>query len=135
MKKQQQQLDSKIQDLLESFASQLTQIVRQTALEHVEVALGSVGAAPARGRAPKVTIRMGSAARKPKGGKRSSEQIGAMQEQLLAYLKKNPGHRGEQISAAMRTDTKTIRLPLKALIAAKKVKTKGQRRGMTYFAA
>lgn len=132
--KKQQQLDSKIQDLLESFASQLTQIVKQTALEHVEVALGSVGGSPAR-KAPKVTIRMGSAARKSKGAKRNSEEIGALQEELLAYLKKNPGHRGEQISAALKTDTKTIRLPLKALIQAKKVKTKGQRRGMTYFVA
>lgn len=132
--KKQQQLDGKIQELLESFASQLTQIVKETALEHVEVALGSVGGAPAR-KAPKVTIRMGSAARKPKGAKRSSDEIGAMQEELLAYLKKNPGHRGEQISAALKTDTKTIRLPLKALVEARKVKTKGQRRGMTYFAA
>lgn len=132
--KKQQQLDSKIQDLLESFASQLTQIVKETALEHVEVALGSVGAAPSR-KAPKVTIRMGSAARRSKGAKRSSDEIGALQEQLLAYLKKNPGHRGEQISAALKTDTKTIRLPLKALVQAKKVKTKGQRRGMTYFVA
>jgi hypothetical protein len=33
------------------------------------------------------------------------------------------------------SDVKTIRLPMKQLIAAKKVRTKGQRRGMTYFAA
>lgn len=58
-----------------------------------------------------------------------------MSERLLAYVRKNPGQRGEQIAKAMRSDVKTIRLPMKKLIAARKVKTKGQRRGMSYAAA
>ena len=58
-----------------------------------------------------------------------------MSESLLAYVKKNPGQRGEQIAAALKTDVGTMRAPMKILIAKKKVRTKGQRRGMTYSAA
>ncbi len=54
---------------------------------------------------------------------------------LMGFIKKNPGQRGEQIAAALRTDVKTMRLPILKLIAEKKLKTKGQRRGMTYFAS
>jgi predicted transcriptional regulator len=54
---------------------------------------------------------------------------------LLAHVKKHPGQRGEQIAKALRTDVGTMRLPMKALIKAKKIRTKGQRRGMQYFTA
>ena len=44
------------------------------------------------------------------------------------------GARSEQLSAAMKMDAATLRIPLKALIAAKKIKVKGQKRGTMYFA-
>jgi hypothetical protein len=34
----------------------------------------------------------------------------------------------------MNVDAKTLRIPLKALIMAKKIKVKGQKRGTSYFA-
>jgi len=53
---------------------------------------------------------------------------------LLAYVEAHPGARGEQIAAALGTDSNTIRPAMQRLIAARKVKTHGQRRGMTYAA-
>ena len=53
---------------------------------------------------------------------------------LLAYIQAHPGNRGEQIAAALRTDTRTMRPVMHRLISERKVKTKGQRRGMTYSA-
>jgi hypothetical protein len=53
-------------------------------------------------------------------------------EVLLDYISKNPGQRGEMISAALGTDSKTIRPIMQKLIAEKRVKTKGERRAMSY---
>jgi predicted ArsR family transcriptional regulator len=69
-----------------------------------------------------------------RGGKRSSAGVDEIGERLLAHIEKNPSQRADQIAKAMRSEVMTIRLPMKKLVAAKKVKTKGQRRGMTYAA-
>jgi len=66
------------------------------------------------------------------GGRRSSTDVANLAGALLAHLEKHPGQRGEEIAAALETDTRTIRLPLKKLIEDKKVKTKGVARGTSY---
>lgn len=128
--------------LVANFAEQLSQIVRRQALEqvlaHLQNSMG--GAAPARRGRPKGSKNAAPAAAAPKmpkskGGRRSSEHMEQMQSALLEYVTKNPGQRGEQIAAARKTDVGTMRLPMKKLIAEKKVRTQGQRRGMTYFGA
>jgi predicted ArsR family transcriptional regulator len=58
----------------------------------------------------------------------------SMQENLLTFVKANPGQRADQIAGAIGSDVKTIRLPMQKLLASRKVKTQGQRRGMTYYA-
>jgi hypothetical protein len=69
----------------------------------------------------------------PVGGRRSSSAVADMGESLLTFVSKHPGQRGEQIAAALGTDVKTMRLPMKRLIEARQVRTEGQRRGMTYY--
>jgi hypothetical protein len=68
-------------------------------------------------------------------GRRSSEDVERVGSSLLAHVNKNPGQRGEQIAEALRTDTRTIRLPMQRLIADEKVRTKGERRAMRYYPA
>ena len=82
------------------------------------------GVVPANGTAPRVS-----------GGRRSSDDVEQMGSSLLAYVRNNAGQRGEDIAEAMGTDSKTIRLPMKKLIAEGKVRTKGERRGMRYYSA
>jgi hypothetical protein len=64
--------------------------------------------------------------------RRSAGEIEDLGDALLNYVRNNPGQRGEDIAAAMATDSGTIRPVMKKLIAAGKVVTEGQRRGMTY---
>ena len=66
-------------------------------------------------------------------GRRSAVDVEQLGATLLAHVSKSPGQRGEQIAEALNTDTKTMRLPMQKLIADKKIKTKGERRGMRYY--
>ncbi len=52
--------------------------------------------------------------------------------ELLAHVRKNPGQRGEHIAAAFGTSTTAMRPVMRELIAAKRVRTEGERRGMSY---
>ncbi len=62
---------------------------------------------------------------------RPSLRVG--EDQLLAYVQEHPGARGEVIAAALGTDTKSMRPVMHRLIDDRKVKTKGEARGMQYF--
>ena len=53
---------------------------------------------------------------------------------LLGYLKKHPGAKSEQISAALSTDAIALRKTLQPLMDDGKVRTEGQKRGRRYFA-
>ena len=54
-------------------------------------------------------------------------------QDLLTFMKGNPGSRSEQISAALGSDAATLRTAMQKLIDAGKVRTEGQRRGRKYF--
>ncbi|MSR63349.1 MAG: hypothetical protein EXS08_12980 [Planctomycetes bacterium] len=119
------------------------------ALRHVKAALRSVE--KALGAAKEASLRNGldearaalSAVLSAKGSddgrseprvRRSASEFGDLADALLNYVRGNPGQRGEQIAAALATDTKTMRPVMKRLIGDGKVTTEGQRRGMTYTA-
>lgn len=80
-----------------------------------------------------VTPSSSGAVLKP-AARRSSGENDNLPETLLAYVRSNPGQRGEQIAAALGTDTKAMRPSMKKLIGEGRVKTRGERRGMTYSA-
>jgi hypothetical protein len=123
-------MQSDIRSLVEEFTNQLELTIRRMALEQVEAALNGGVAVTRRGPG---RPRKATTARSSRGGKRDSGAMEEMQTALLAHVKSHPGQRGEQIAEALGTDVGAMRLPMKKLIAARTVRTEGQRRGMTYF--
>ncbi len=132
-------LDTEIQSRISSFLDELSGLVKRQALEAVHEALGET-AGPARrgpGRPRKVSMRPGRAPRAmaKRGGRvrRSPEDLAKIQANLLAAVKSKQGQRLEEIGKALKTDTAILKRPIAMLLASKKLKTQGKRRGTKYF--
>ena len=135
-------LDTEIQSRISSFLDELSQLVKRQALEAVHEALGGA-AGPARrgpGRPRKVTVRPGRRPRamakravKGKRIRRSPEDLAKLQATILATVRAKQGQRLEEIGRAMRTDTGVLKRPVAMLLASKKLKTQGKKRGTKYF--
>ncbi len=88
-------------------------------------ALGA-GATPSpfnkgRGRPIKTSIPRSRA----KGAKRTPEELEALTKSALAFIRKNPGSRVEQIGAGLGVPTKDLVLPIGKLFEAKSIKSTG----------
>lgn len=70
-----------------------------------------------------------------KGEKRQPALLAQTTDELLSYIKTNPGQRIEQIAEGLGLSTQELKLPAQKLLAGRKVKTRGQRRGTRYTAA
>ena len=135
-------MTDQINELVTKFTSDLNALIRQSALAAATAALG--GSAPetasepvetakkpsAKKAAPKTAKKVGT---KAKGEKRDPADLAKLVEKLHAQIKKDPGSSIETIGAAMETPTKDLSLPIKKLIAAKRVTTKGAKRATRYF--
>jgi hypothetical protein len=146
-------IDAQIRARIESFTTELTELVKQAAVETVQDALGGA-AAPARRRGPGRPRKAKAARRKPgrrpgrprstkatkattRSGKRirrSTEDLEALAGKVLAHVKANAGHRLEQISAGLKIVSKELKRPVATLVATKKLRTEGQKRGTRYYA-
>lgn len=124
--------ESEIYSRVEAFASELVALVRASAVEVVGETLagivGSLGGPSSRGgrRASRPSARA-------KGAKRDPAVLAALTDKLEGFIKKNPGKRIEEIGQALGTPTKELVLPVRKLVAAKKVSTKGKKRATKYF--
>jgi hypothetical protein len=132
--------NAQIRAQIDAFVSGISTRVRRAALDAVASALGSPAPAPAKrgpGRPPKAVASDEPAAapkRAAKRGKRTPEDVAKMGETVVAYVAKNPGQSVEQIKKALGVEKKDLQLPIIRMIAAKKLKTTGQKRGTKYFA-
>ena len=62
-----------------------------------------------------------------------SSKPSSRSSKLEGAIKRKPGQRIEQIAVELRTRTKELALPAKKLIAAKKIRTTGNRRATKYY--
>src|SRR5689334_8312779 len=106
-----------IRTLVDQFTNDLSSVMRRAALEEVHAKLSLViGDVVPKRRAP----RAARTGKRGRPGKFTPEQLEAMGGKILTLLKQSPGARSEQLSAAMKMDAATLRIPMAALIKAKK---------------
>jgi hypothetical protein len=118
-----------IEALVREFASKLEGVVRSQVVQELDAAVQ----AALGGRA--LASRGSSRAMESRSGKRSPEELAKTADRLLRHIKSNPGQRAEQIAEGVGTSTKALALPLRKLVAEKRLKTKGVARGTTYTVA
>ena len=143
-----QQIESRVQ----SFVTEITTLVRTAAIDSVGAALGASstpakrGPGRPKGYSPKAAKAKAASApasakipaRPTRGGRRlrrSSEDVEAISAKFLAFVKGNDGKRLEEISKGLGINTADLKLPAQKLLAAKSVKTSGQKRGTKYHVA
>jgi len=68
------------------------------------------------------------------GGKRPAVELERLANSFVEHVKANPNQRVEQINKALGTTTKELALPIRKLIAEKRLRTKGRKRSTTYAA-
>ena len=92
-----------------------------------------VPAAKAASQAP--VSKKAAAPKRVSGEKRPPAELAKLTEKLGEYIKSHPGLRIESIGKALSTPTKELALPIKKLLAAKRVKSEGQKRATVYLPA
>src|SRR5687768_12325993 len=119
--------------IIERFVGELQAAMRAQLSEEVSATVQAAlsGAQPRTSR----SNARGARSKVATSGKRTSEEIEQLAKNIAGYIEKHPGQRSEQIAAGLNLTTKDLTLPIKKLIADKKVKSKGVARGTTYVAA
>jgi DNA-binding NtrC family response regulator len=146
--------ENEIKSRVEAFVNDLSDLVRQAALEAVTDALKKGEATPpprkvgrpAKAAPPveaqeekKPASRTRGRPAAPKGAKRragekrSPQILAQVTEQVFNHIKANAGQGVEQIAKALGTTTKELTLPIRKLLADKKITSKGQKRATRYF--
>jgi hypothetical protein len=152
--------ENNIKNRVDAFVNDLSDLIRQSALEAVAEALkkgGEVSPAPVArrpGRPAKVVeapvaakpagkpgrpakassaASSAAAAKRRAGEKRSPVLLAQVTDQVGNHIKSNPGQGVEQIAKALSTTTKELTLPIRKLLGDKKITSKGQKRATRYF--
>ena len=131
-------IEDQIQARVEDFATELSTLVRQAAMEAVSGALNGTATAtrPSRKAKPGRPRAAGKATRKAAGGKRirrTTEDLEKLGDKLVSFVGKNPGSRLEVISAGVGIASGELKKPVADLLAAKQLKKTGQKRGTAYW--
>ncbi len=117
-----------LQALVDRFVEDLRELATRIAIEQIQNAFGSTPLPRAVKAAP---IARGNGKR----GRRGAQELTDLRERLYRVIADNPGRRTEELNAALGTTTPQIAQQLRQLVADKRGRTEGARRGMRYFAA
>ncbi len=126
-------MSPRIQAIVTKFVEDLTAAIQEEGAAAFKAAIaGDDGPLPIPYRRGKPGPKP-KAGKRPKGAKRTAEEIDTLTKSLLTAIKKKPGQRIEEIGKAMSVSTKDLALPVAKLFDAKAIRTTGTRRATKYF--
>jgi hypothetical protein len=134
--------NAEIQSRVQAFTNDLVSIVKKSALHAVQEALGGTTVTKGAKRskpvskasAPRISVaKKTTGTKRGPGEKRDPKLLGNLVEKLATYIKAKPGQRIEEINKGLGLSTRELNLPVKKLLAAKRISTKGTKRSTTYF--
>lgn len=130
-------LRSKLSDLADSFANSVLDAIRGASLE--DLIAGGGNREPSRARSaptPKPTSKPTRSTSPGRLPRRSSEDIEQILDQVVSLVKSHKeGLRAEQIRSELGMQAKEMPRVLKEGLVKRKLRSKGQKRATTYFAA
>jgi hypothetical protein len=128
-------LQTQINQRIEAFVQDISDLARRQALETLAQALGGQAPNLGTGRRRSAALVAGRPGRgdRGKGEKRPASEIAAIVGRLGDAVGADPGLRIEQLATALGSPTRELVLPMKKLIADGRVRTEGQRRATRYF--
>jgi hypothetical protein len=133
-------LRSSLDALTASFTHSILEAIRSASLDELLVAPGGGGSRAGRATARRAVVPAAAkpAPKKTPSGRlarRSADDIAAALEGVVALVKKNKkGLRAEQIRVELGLEAKELPRILKEGLAAKRLRSKGQKRATTYYA-
>ena len=120
-------LQNQVNARVEAFVAEITELARAAAYQALSGALDQRQLTGGRGVTTSLRVR--------KGGKRTAEEIAQMADAFLAYVTTNPGQRMEHIARELDLATPELTLPVKKLLADRKLRVEGQKRATQYYPA
>jgi hypothetical protein len=120
-------LQNEISARVEAFVAEITELARAAAYQTLNSALE--GGQPVSGRGVTTLLRG------RRGGKRTAEEIAQMADAFLAHVTANPGQRMEHIARELGLATPELMLPVRKLLADRKLRVEGQKRATQYYPA
>lgn len=135
-------MDDRIEALtrrhVEEFAAELEEIVREKVREEfrakLETVIGGEEPTPTRRpRKPRKKKARRAAPSKPKGARRTPDELTELDEAIVAYVKKHPGTDSTSIREALTIPKSVWKLRSDVLKKRKALRQEGERRSARYF--
>jgi predicted HTH transcriptional regulator len=117
-----------INERIDAFVADITELAKKAALETLETGLSGGVRRTSTGKGLISTRGV-----RRKSGKRSPDEIQEAADQLLEFIRTNPGQRMEAIAKMMGSTTKDLTLPIKKLLQQNLVRVEGQKRATSYY--
>ena len=129
-------LKTRLDSLASTFATEVVRAIQSASLEELLGEVGGVRRGPGRPNGSTAAPRPRGARKGGRLARRSADDIAKTLERVVALVKRHKnGMRAEQIRTVLRMQAKEMPRVLKEGLSKKMLKSKGQKRATTYFAA